>query len=297
MRRKSNLWLEALTLGGFLIGSCGLAVAQGSQGSPSSQGSQSQPPAQSTDKSKTPDITPLSLDSTAPPASAEEDAAFKAFQAVPMTDAKQKIQTGEAFLQKYPATRYKSSVYAPLVFAYLQDGQVQKMQEYGEKEIALAPNDVSTLALMAQTLPRNIHSNTTQAEATQLLAKAEQYSKQAIEIAPTLPKPANMTDEAFASAKNQDLAMAHSGLGLVYIRRGKNAEAITELAEAVKVDPNPDPVNYYLLGMANKSTSHFDDAVTAFNKCAAMPGQMQAVCKAQADDTKKKSTTELSAPK
>ena len=70
MRRKSNLWLEALTLGGFLIGSCGLAVAQGSQGSPSSQGSQSQPPAQSTDKSKTPDITPLSLDSTAPPASA-----------------------------------------------------------------------------------------------------------------------------------------------------------------------------------------------------------------------------------
>jgi len=294
MRRKSNLWLEALTLAGFLIGSCGLAVAQGSQGS---QGGQSQPPAQSTDKSKTPDVTPLSLDSAPPPVSAEEDAAFKAFQAVPMTDAKQKIQSGEAFLQKYPETRYKSSVYAPLVFAYLQDGQVQKMQEYGEKEIALAPNDVSTLALMAQTLPRNIHSNTTQAEAAQLLAKAEQYSKQAIEITPTLPKPPNMTDEAFASAKNQDLAMAHSGLGLVYIRRGKNAEAISELAEAVKVDPTPDPVNYYLLGMANKSTSHFDDAVNAFNKCAAMPGQMQAVCKAQADDAKKKSTTELSAPK
>jgi len=65
----------------------------------------------------------------------------------------------------------------------------------------------------------------------------------------------------------------------------------------VKVDPYPDPVNYYLLGMANKGTSHFDDAITAFNKCAAMPGQMQAVCKAQADDTKKKSSTELSAPK
>lgn len=300
MRRKSNLWLEAVTLAGFLIGSCGLAMAQGSQGSQSGQsgqGSQSQPPAQSTDKSKTPDVAPLSLDSTPPPVNAEEDAAFKAFQAVPISDAKQKIQTGEAFLQKYPETRYKPGVYAPLVFAYLQEGQVQKMEEYGEKEIALMPNDVSTLALMAQTLPRRINSATPQAEAAQLLAKAEQYSKQAIGIAPTLPKPANMTDEAFAAAKNQDLAMAHSGLGLVYIRRGKNAEAITELAEAVKVDPNPDPVNYYLLGMANKSTSHFDDAVTAFNKCAAMPGQMQAVCKAQADDAKKKSTTELSAPK
>ena len=184
-----------------------------------------------------------------------------------------------------------------MVFAYLQDGQVQKMQEYGEKEIALVPNDVSTLALMAQTLPRSIRSGTPPAEAAQLLAKAEQYSKQAIEITPTLPKPANLTDEAFAAAKNQDLAMAHSGLGLVYIRRGKNAEAINELDQAVKVDPNPDPVNYYLLGMANRSTSHFDDAVTAFNKCAAMPGQLQAVRKAQADDTKKKSATELSAPK
>lgn len=300
MTRKSNRWLEVLTLAGFLIGSCGPVVAQGSQGSQSGQsgqGSQSQPPAQSTDKPKTPDVTPLSLDSAPPPVNAEEDAAFKAFQALPMNDAKQKIQIGEAFLQKYPETRYKSGVYAPLTFAYLQEGQVEKMQEYGEKELALVPNDVSTLALMAQTLPRSIRTGTPPAEAAQLLAKAEQYSKQAIGITPTLPKPANMTDEAFAAAKNQDLAMAHSGLGLVYMRRGKTAEAINELDQAVKVDPNPDPVNYYLLGMANKNTSHFDDAITAFNKCAAMPGTLQPTCKAQADDTKKKSTTELSAPK
>jgi len=41
-------------------------------------------------------------------------------------------------------------------------------------------------------------------------------------------------------------------IGLVYVRRGKNAEAIPELEQAVKIDPNLDPVNYYLLGMANK---------------------------------------------
>ncbi len=295
MKRNKKSWLDALIISGLLLASCGMAAGQGSQGS---QSGQSQPPAQSSDKPKAPDVTPLSLDSAAPPpVSAEEDAAFKSFQAVPMNDVKQKIQVGEAFLQKYPETRYKSAVYAPLAFACLQDGQVQKMEEYGEKEIALVPNDVSTLALLGQTLPRSIHSGTPQAEASQLLTKAEQYSKQAIEITPTIPKPANMTDEAFAAAKNQNLAMAHSGLGLVYIRRGKNAEAITELDEAVKVDPNPDPVNYYLLGMANKSTSHFDDAVTAFNKCAAIVGPMQNACKTQADDTKKKSSTELSAPK
>jgi len=216
---------------------------------------------------------------------------------VNQNDAAKKIEAGEAFLLKYPETRYKSPLYGALTYAYLQAGNTQKMQEYGEKEIAIAPNDVSTLAILGQTLPRGLHGSTSTPEAQQVLAKSEQYSKQALDITPTLPKPENMTDEAFTSAKNQTLAMAHSGLGLVYVRRGKNAEAIPELEQAVKIDPNPDPVNYYLLGMANKITSHFDDAITAFNKCATMTGPLQGTCKAQAEDAKKQSATQLSAPK
>src|SRR6266481_1473228 len=293
MRTQTNTCLRALALAGLLIGAGGVAMAQGSQ---SGQGSQSQPPAQQTDKSKTPEITPLTLDVPAP-VNAEEDAAYKAFQTVNQNDAAKKIEAGEAFLVKYPESRYKSPVYGALAYAYLQTGNTQKMQEYGEKELTIAPNDVSTLALLGQTLPRSLHGSAATPEAVLTLAKAEQYSKQAIEITPTLQKPENLTDEAFLSAKNQTLAMAHSGLGLVYVRRGKNAEAIPELEQAVKIDPNPDPVNYYLLGMANKITSHFDDAVAAFNKCATMAGPMQGTCKTQADDAKKLGATQLSAPK
>src|SRR6266850_1327157 len=293
MREKTNTCLRALALAGLLIGAGGVAMVQGSQ---SGQGSQSQPPAQQTDKSKTPEVTPLTLDVPAP-VSAEEDVAYKTFQAVNQNDAAKKIEAGVAFLLKYPETRYKSPLYGALTYAYLQAGNTQKMQEYGEKEIAIAPNDVSTLAILGQTLPRGLHGSTSTPEAQQVLAKSEQYSKQALEITPTLPKPENMTDEAFTSAKNQTLAMAHSGLGLVYVRRGKNAEAIPELEQAVKIDPNPDPVNYYLLGMANKVTSHFDDSVAAFNKCATMAGPMQGTCKTQADDAKKLGATQLSAPK
>ena len=293
MRKKWIMWLEAATVAGLLVCAGGVAAGQGSQ---FGQGSQSQPPAQQTDKPKTPEVTPLTLDAPAP-VNAEEDAAYKAFQGVIPNDAAKKIELGEAFLLKYPESRYKSPVYGALTYAYLQAGNTQKMQEYGEKEIALAPNDVSTLALLGQTLPRSLHGSASSPEAVQVLAKAEQYSKQAIEITPTLPKPENLTDEAFVSAKNQTLAMAHSGLGLVFVRRGKNAEAIPELEQAVKIDPTPDPVNYYLLGMANKVTSHFDDAVTAFNKCAGMTGPLQGTCKTQAEDAKKLGTTQLSAPK
>jgi len=45
------------------------------------------------------------------------------------------------------------------------------MQEYGEKEIALVPNDVSTLALLGQTLPRALHGSASDPAAVQVLAK------------------------------------------------------------------------------------------------------------------------------
>ena len=293
MSGKRNTWLKVAKLVTVALCAAGTVAAQGSQGG---QGSQSQPPAQSSDKSKTPDVAPLTLDMAAP-VNAEEEAAYKTFFAVVPNDSAKKIELGEGFLSKYPESRYRSPVYGALTFAYVQVGNIPKMQEVGEKEIALAPNDVSTLALMGQTLPRTIHGSASSAENIQVLAKAEQYSKQALEIAPTLPKPEGLTDEAFASAKNQALAMAHGGLGLVYVRRGKNTEAIPELEQAIKTDPNPDPVNYYLLGMANKATSHFDDAITAFNKCASMGGPLEGTCKAQSEDAKKLGATQLSAPK
>jgi len=290
INRRNSFW-EAITIAGLIMGAGGIASAQTSQGG---TGGQSQPAPQPSDKSKTPEVAPLTLDGAAP-VSADEEAAYKVFHDAPLNDANKKIELGEAFLQKYPQSRYRSPVYSALTYEYLQIGQVQKMQEYGEKEIELAPNDVSTLALLGQTLPRSLHGSTPDTD--KVLVKAEHYSKQAIEITPTLPKPVELTDDQFEKAKNQTLAMAHSGLGLVFVRRGKYAEAIPELEQSLKIDPSPDPVNYYLLGMAHKSASHFDDAVAAFNKCAAMPGSMQAACKSGAEDAKKLGSTQLSAPK
>ena len=293
MKSNTWLWCSACALTATICLGSANANAQASQ---PSQGGQNPPAAQQADKPKTPDVTPLTLD-VAPPVNAEEDAAFKAFQAVNPSDSQKKIESGEAFIAKYPESRYKAPVLGQLTYAYIQAGNTSKAQECGEKELAIVPNDVSTLSIMAQSLPRSMRGSPSDPANMQILAKAEEYSKRTIEITPTLPKPDGLTDEAFTSAKNQSLAMAHSGLGLVYIRRGKNAEAIPELEQSIKVDPNPDPVNYYLLGMADKVTSHFDGALAAFNKCASMNGPMQGTCKSQADDAKKLGSTQLSAPK
>jgi tetratricopeptide (TPR) repeat protein len=233
----------------------------------------------------------------APPVNAEEDAAFKAFQDTANTDTNKKIELGEAFAQKYPSSRYLPMVYSNLTMLYLNTNQVQKMEEVGDKEVKLTPTDVQTMAILGQTIPRAMGSGTSNADAVKELAKAEDYSKRAIEVTPTITKPANISDEQFASAKNVTLAMAHSGLGLIYLKRGKVSDAIPELDQSVKLDPTPDPVNYYLLGLANQKASHFADAADAFTKCALIQSSMQQTCKNGAEEAKKLGNTQLSVPK
>ena len=293
MKVKWNTWLTTGALVVMLAAAAG-TVAQNPPPAPAPGNNQNPPPATSTDKSK-PANNSLTLDDpNAAPVSAEEDTAFKALSD-PAIDQAKRIELGEAFLQKYPNSRYRSPVYGALVMAYVQSGQVQKMEEVADNEIALNPNDVQVLAVVGQTLPRAMNSKTPEPE--KVLTKAEQYDRKAIELTPTLPKPASVSDEAFSTVKNQTLGMAHGGLGLVYIRRGKFSEAIPELNQAVTIDPTPDPVNYYLLGMANVKTSHFDDSVIAYNKCAAIAGAMQETCKKGAEEAKKLGATQLSAPK
>jgi tetratricopeptide (TPR) repeat protein len=235
------------------------------------------------------------MDNAAPaPASPEEESASKAVQQA--TDPNKKIQLAEDFLQKYPQSRYRPTMYQALVSGYFATQQVPKMLEAGEKEVEINPNDAPVLAVMGQALARTYNAKAP--DAAKQLDKAEEYSKRAIEITPTLPKPESLTDEAFNNAKNDTLVMAHSGLGLVYIRRGKFSEAIPELEQSVKADthPDPDPVNYYLLGVADKQTSHFEAAAAAFSKCAAVQSTLQAACKSSAEEAKKQGSSQLSAP-
>jgi tetratricopeptide (TPR) repeat protein len=291
MREQWKIWVGAGALTAFLLCSTVPSRAQSGQSQPAPQ---QQPPPAGTEKDKQPNPAPLSMDNAPAAATPEEESASKAVQQA--ADPNKKIQLAEDFLQKYPQSRYRPTMYQALVSGYFATQQVPKMLEAGEKEVEINPNDAPVLAVMGQALARTYNAKAP--DAAKQLDKAELYSKRAIEITPTLPKPENLTDEAFTNAKNDTLVMAHSGLGLVYIRRGKFTEAIPELEQSVKADthPDPDPVNYYLLGVADKQTSHFEAAAAAFSKCAAVQSTLQAACKSSAEDAKKQGSSQLSAP-
>jgi tetratricopeptide (TPR) repeat protein len=291
MSGKRSWIVAAFLAAGLAAGT--LANAQSSQPSQQQKPPQSQPGQQPADPTK----SGSSLAVPAPAANPEEQAAVKAFQEMPNTDLPKKITAGEEFLKKYPESQYRPIVYSALTLEYIQNGNTEKAFEVGDKEVALKPDDVQTLAILGQTIPRAMSASTPEPE--KQLAKAENYSKRAIEVTPTIPKPEGMPDQNFVAAKNSTLAMAHSGLGLVYVRRGKFNDAIPELEQSVKIDPNPtpDPVNLYLLGVANQKASHYDDAAAAFNKCAALNSKLQATCRSGADESKKQASTQLSSPK
>src|SRR5450432_1563104 len=272
MTVQCNSWLRAGVLAGTMLVAAGWATAQ----NPPAGNAQNPPP--TTDKKDAPANNTISLDNPAAPlVNAEEEAAFKTIVDSPASDQAKQIELGEAFLQKYPESRYRATIYTMLTMNYLRAGQVQKMEAVADKELALNPNDVQIMAIVGQALPRAMNGSTP--DQAKVLAKAEQYSRKAIELTPTYPKPANVSEESFSAVKNQTLAMAHGGLGLVEVRRGQFKEAIPELNQSVTLDPNPDPVNFYLLGLANAKTSHFDDAIAAYNKCALIAGPMQDNCK------------------
>ena len=229
------------------------------------------------------------------PVDRSEESAFRDFQHVAPEDMAKKIDLGEKFLKKYPKSNYRAIVYSGLTSAYLMTNQVQKMQESGEMALALNPKDVLVLAILGQTIPRVITANTP--EPQKQLEKAEKYAKDAIEQIPLVPKPANASDQEFAQAKSQTLAIAHSGLGLVDFRPGDFAGAISELDQSVQLDPRGDVTNYYVLGVANFNAKHYEDAAKAFDNCAGFSGNLQSTCKENGEKAKSLITGPQGTPK
>jgi tetratricopeptide (TPR) repeat protein len=222
-----------------------------------------------------------------------EEAAYKNVLAAQSGDPAMQIQVGEDFITKFPMSKYLGGVYGMLTTAYYTTGNTDKMFAAGSKSLEINPDNVDVLALLAMAIPRRVKSNTP--DGPQQLQKAEVYAHHAIELIPSLPKPETVDDATFEKAKNDKLALAHSGLGLIDIGHSKFEDARTELTQAVQLAASPDPVDYYLLGNADAQASFMNGAIAAYDKCAAT-GPLTTQCKAREEAMKKEvaSGTKLS---
>jgi tetratricopeptide (TPR) repeat protein len=213
-----------------------------------------------------------------------EEAAYKNVLAAQSADPATQIQAGTDFITKFPMSKYAGGVYGMLTSAYFGTGKTDEMFATGAKALELDPNNVDVLSLLAMAIPRRVKPNTP--DGPQQLAKAETYAHHAIDLIPTMEKPATVDDATFEKAKNDKLALCHSGLGLLDIGRQKYSDARTELTQAVQLASTPDPVDYYLLGNADAQDGFLHGAMAAYEKCAAS-GPLTTQCKSRQDSVKK----------
>jgi tetratricopeptide (TPR) repeat protein len=213
-----------------------------------------------------------------------EEAAYKEFLASQEGDPAKRIQLGEDFAVKFPTSHYLPGIYGVLTSSYFATGNTDKMFSAGSRAIQLDPQNADVLSLLAMAIPRRVKPTTP--DAIQQLQTAETYGHRAIEIIPTMPKPETVDDAIFEKAKNDKLALAHSGLGLIDINNQKFEDARNELTQAVQLASSPDPVDYYLLGNANAKASYLNGAIAAYDKCATT-GPLVVQCKAREEAVKK----------
>lgn len=280
---------------GIMAAACLLCLpaVRAQQGSQSGQ--QQKPPQGQTDQTTTPGL-PSGQAQAAPAEPAKpdpaEEAAYRDIYNTPDSDSDKVIQLGNAFVEKYPNGKYTSEVYGRLVSAYYNKQDIDKMYVAGDKALALNPDNVNALVLVGWVIPH--FYNPDDMDADRKLDKAEGYLKHAIALFGTMQKPPQMTDDQFTKAKNMGLSQAHSGLGLVYFRRGDTDNSIKELQLAESIASTPDPTDFYVMGVEYNGQKKYAEAMDAFNKCAAQPGGLQGPCKQAADQAKKAAA---SAPK
>jgi tetratricopeptide (TPR) repeat protein len=212
----------------------------------------------------------------------KEQAAYQAFHKASENDGDKKIHLGITFLAKYPSDRYTAAVYEEMSQLYYDRKDLPSFYTYSEKGLSLFPDDVHLLALSGWVIPRAFDPH--EPDADKKLEKAEFYEKHALDVMSTMQKPGGLTDDQFNQFKTGELAVAHSGLGLVFFRREQYDVSAKELETATQNEATPDPTDYFILGADLENLSKYKEAADAFNRCAQMPGGMQDNCKKYASD-------------
>lgn len=212
-----------------------------------------------------------------------QEKAYTAFYKVAPNDPDKKIQLGSEFLQKYPKSPLDESVDVGLTNAYYAKQDWNNFYAAADKALALNPDEVDVLTNVGWVIPHEYNPN--DANAAQLLDRAETYEKHALDVLSKMPKPRHVSDARFSAMKAQKQQEAHSALGLVYFRRGDYAQSVGELQQATQT--NPDQTDLYVLGMDLQNMNRGGDAAAAFARCSQIPGPLQSQCQQGANRAKK----------
>ncbi len=188
-----------------------------------------------------------------------ESAAFNAITSE--EDPKKRAAMIELYTPAFPGSKFEEQVTQYAIFTLQQLRDKPRLIAYGEKALAINPESVPVLILLAETY----------SEDTKSLAKAADYARKAIAAA--------KADDPAADVQRKVLAgSAHGVLGNVLLTQGNTAGAIAELrkaAAALGQEPNALSVVLYRLGFAYAKQRRYTEARDVLTRAAGIAGPAQ----------------------
>jgi tetratricopeptide (TPR) repeat protein len=188
-----------------------------------------------------------------------ESAAFNAITSE--QDPKKRAAMIELYTPAFPGSKFEEQVtqYAIITLQQLRDKP--RLIAYGEKALAINPESIPVLILLAETYSEDPKS----------AAKAADYARKAVAAA--------KGDDPGADAQRKLLAgSAHGVLGSVLLNQGNTQGAIVELRKAVDAlgrEPNALSVVLYRLGFAYAKLRRYTESREVLTRAAGIEGPAQ----------------------
>ena len=189
---------------------------------------------------------PLADPAHAPQAKSQEE--FDAYlEILDAPDANETIDRVEAFISRYPESELLATAYQQQMVSYQELNEFEGMLRAGEKYLRLLPDNLNALLTLASAIP---NATATRPDATELLARAEEYTLQALRILKRIQIPREISLEEWERLRRQMEAQAHEALGHVAFKRGQIDIAISEFEKATEYNPEPQGKQFFRLGVA-----------------------------------------------
>lgn len=193
---------------------------------------------------------------TAKPPEAKTPEEFKAYQeAVAITDAAAAEAAADDFAKKFPASELRVPAYSSVLQKAYQTNDAAKIIVLGRKVLAIEPDNAMTQVVTGTALAET--TKETDLDFAEKSAEAIKLTDAALKnIETMLPQP-NLTPEQFSVLKNVLRSMAYSAKGYMAMNRKDFLGSEDNFQKAVTANPQPDPVLYLRLAVAQDSLKKY----------------------------------------
>jgi tetratricopeptide (TPR) repeat protein len=175
-------------------------------------------------------------------------------------------EAANAFAAKYPTSELRGYLYLKTLHEYQGEDNAGKMLTVGEKVLALDPDNSIALVLTATVMADSLSDADQDRE--QKIAEIQKNSTHALQTVDTgFTPPAGATAEQVAAYKSTLQSMAHSALGIMELKTGRDPEAEKDLRVAADLNKaQPDPYIWYHLALAQDHQKKYSEALASVNQ-------------------------------